>query len=575
MITALGFTLRRIRFRGSFVCACIALLLSGCASVSEPPSSQTASSQTGSHRSFRLAEIPVQDDSTLVRIDVPDLPPAAKPIDLIGIPDDMFQRIRHGFAMPDLKDELVLHHQQWYMNRPDYMRRMVERSSRYLYHIVDELEKRGMPMELALLPMVESAYNPMAYSRSKASGLWQFIPATGKRYNLDQDWWKDERRDIVASTNAALDYLQSIYEMHGDWHLALASYNWGEGAVGRAIGKNRAQGLPTDYLSLTMPQETRNYVPKLQALKNIFNSPSVLAQLDLPSVPNRPFFATVTTESHIDVNVAAKLAEMPVQEFVALNPAHNRPVIMRETPLVIPAEKVETFVSNLEAHEEDHKPLSAWQTYSFRSGDTLARIAKRFGMTIASLRNANGIKGKARFKQGQTLLVAGRATQNGSSPSSAASGSPSAIDSNDGAAKYSGQTITHTVARGESLFAIAQRYGTTVEVLKEVNGLPSIKLAIGTRLQVAATTRPLNLAATPKSISAQAEANVNEIRKTQQKETRTSPKIARYTVRRGDTLYSIARQFNVDTDDLLRWNRVSPRALRPGTTLTIQLAQNP
>ena len=235
MIKPLGLSLRHIRFRSGFVYACIALL-GGCASVMPPPGEQVAPSQPEGYRSLRIAEIPVYEDSTLLRIDVPDRPPVVKPVDLIGIPDDIFQRIRQGFAMPDLHDELVLHHQQWYMNRPDYMRRMVDRSSRYLYHIVDELEKRGMPMELALLPMVESAYNPMAYSRSKASGLWQFIPSTGKRYNLDQDWWKDERRDIVASTAAALDYLQSIYEMHGDWHLALASYNWGEGAVGRAIG---------------------------------------------------------------------------------------------------------------------------------------------------------------------------------------------------------------------------------------------------------------------------------------------------------------------------------------------------
>ena len=485
--------------RAIIVC-CAFALLSGCASITQPPGESEKPSQANGYRSLRLSEIAKGDDGTLDRIDVPDQPAIAKPIDLVGIPDDLFQRIRHGFAMPDLNDELVLHHQQWYMNRPDYMRRMVDRGSRYLYHIVDELEKRGMPMELALLPMVESAYNPMALSRSKASGLWQFIPSTGKHYNLDQDWWKDERRDIVASTNAALDYLQSIYEMHGDWHLALASYNWGEGAVGRAIGKNRAQGLPTDYLSLTMPQETRNYVPKLQALKNIFNNPSILAQLDLPNVPNRPFFATITTESHIDVQVAAKLAEMPVQEFVALNPAHNRPVIKPETPLAIPTEKLDTFISNLEAHEEDKKPLSSWQTYVFRSGDTLARIAKHFGMTIASLKAANEITGRDRVTQGRTLLVTGRASPDN-------------------------------------------------------NPLPAIAEAPSRKVD---------------------EKNVTKIKpESPQKTAGKKSKTMRYTVRRGDTIYSIAQQFNVDTDDILRWNRVSPKTLKPGTTLTIQLAQNP
>jgi membrane-bound lytic murein transglycosylase D len=178
-------------------------------------------------------------------------------IDLTLRENNLWDRIRNGFAMTDLNDDLVLYYQQWYQNRPDALRRMVERSRPYLHHIVEELEARGMPTELALLPMVESSFNPNAYSRAHASGLWQFIPATGKRFNLEQNWWRDERRDIVASTNAALDYLQSIYDMHGDWHLALASYNWGEGAVKRAIVKNESRGLPTDYPSLNMPNETR------------------------------------------------------------------------------------------------------------------------------------------------------------------------------------------------------------------------------------------------------------------------------------------------------------------------------
>ena len=291
---------------------CVVVLLAGCAGI-EPTSDQTPAGQAAKTSRFSRSTGAGQ----IERVELKD-GPKAQTVDLTNAPDDVFQRIRRGFGMPDINDDLVLYHQQWYLNRPDYLRRMVDRSSRYLYHIVDELERRGMPTEIALLPMVESAYNPMAYSRSKASGLWQFIPATGKRYKLDQNWWKDERRDVVASTAAALDYLQSIYEMHGDWHLALASYNWGEGAVGRAIGKNRAQGLPTDYLSLTMPNETRNYVPKLQALKNIFSSPALMAQLEIPSVPNHPYFETLTQTADIDVGIAAKLAEMPLDEFVAL-----------------------------------------------------------------------------------------------------------------------------------------------------------------------------------------------------------------------------------------------------------------
>ncbi|GHU04093.1 lytic transglycosylase [Betaproteobacteria bacterium] len=463
-----------------------ALFLAGCAGVA-PPSRQDGA-QSASVDPDKELSAPA---GALTPVELPEQARMPQAIDLVNDPDDLFQRIRHGFAMPDLYNDLVLYHQQRYMSRPDYLRRMVERSSRYLHHIVEELDKRGMPMELALLPMVESAYNPMALSRSKASGLWQFIPSTGKRYNLGQDSWKDERRDIVASTAAALEYLQLIYEMHGDWHLALASYNCGEGAVGRAIDKNLAKGLPTDYLSLNLPNETQNYVPKLQALKNIFRNPTLIAALDLPKVSNQPYFTTFTTDSHIDVKLAAKLAEMPVEEFVALNPAHKRQVIKPDTSLVIPAEKLETFVSNLEAHGDDNKPLSAWQTYTMRPGDRLEKIAPRFGTTVAQLKAANGIRGKERLSPGQTLLVPG----------------------------------TGPIARGKPT---PEKLGAQKPA--------SIKKPAGTPLKIASKT-------------------------------------TQYTVRPGDTLYSIARRFKVALEDLMRSNRVNPETLKPGTTLTIQLAE--
>lgn len=416
-------------------------------------------------------------DTKLPIIEVAAPKTLPEPIDLTSETDDLFQRMRNGYSMPDINNDLVLYHQQWFLNRPDYLRRVVERSSRYMHHIVEELEKRGMPMELALLPMVESAYNPMAYSRAKASGLWQFIPATGKRYNLDQNWWKDERRDIVASTAAALDYLQSIYEMHGDWHLALASYNWGEGAVGRAINKNKAQGLPTDYLSLTMPAETKNYVPKLQALKNIFSNPTLVAELGLQKIPNRPYFGTVTKNANIDVKVAAKLAEMPVQEFVALNPAHNRPVIKSDTPMVIPADKVDTFISNLEAHEDSNKPLSSWQSYTMRPGDKLEKIAPRFGMTVANLKAVNGIKGSIKVSPGLTLIVAGH--EGGDSSDMAALPEQPRLPSADPS-----PTASHVVRKGETLRSIAKRYKVSVAELSRLNHLRGDKVAPGTHLSL-------------------------------------------------------------------------------------------
>ena len=562
--------------------ACLVSLLSGCATVTQEPdrtSSQTPATATGLRipstesatstpslrRSSQLATASRPADASLPSIEIPPQPQITQVIDLTIDVDDLFLRMRNGFSMPDINNDLVLYHQQWYMSRPDYLRRMVERSSLYMHHIVEELDKRGMPMELALLPMVESAYNPMAYSRSKASGLWQFIPSTGKHYNLDQNWWKDERRDIVASTTAALDYLQSIYEMHGDWQLALASYNWGEGAVGRAINKNRALGLPTDYLSLTMPGETKNYVPKLQALKNIFSNPALLVELGLLKIPNRPFFSTVTKTANIDVNVAAKLAEMPIKEFVALNPAHNQPVIQSETPIIIPADKLDTFISNLETYESSNKPLSYWQSYTMHQGDKLEKIASRFGMTVANLKAANGIRGKFKVHSGITLLVAGQ--EGGDSPDAAPPAEQPRLPSADPTPVTAKTTASHTVRKGETLPVIAKRYGVSIAELKRINHLRSDKLVAGSRLMLASESKT----------SEKREAKSGKTADSPEKKdnAKNAPKTTRYVIRRGDTLTSIAKHFNVSKDDILRWNRISPNALKPGNALTIQLAQKP
>ncbi|WP_170285867.1 LysM peptidoglycan-binding domain-containing protein [Propionivibrio limicola] len=537
----------------------------------EPPITLAALSQASAGQPLPVVEIPVA-------------PATAETIDLTADTSDLFERVRMGFAMPDIYNDLVLHHMQYYQNRPDYLRRMVERGRLYMHHIVEELERRGMPTELALLPMVESAFNPTAYSRSHASGLWQFIPATGKRYKLDQDWWKDERRDIVASTSAALDYLQSIYEMHGDWHLALASYNWGEGAVGRAIAKNRAQGLPTDYLSLTMPAETRNYVPKLQALKNIFSDPALMAELRIPRVPNQPYFGTVTRNTDIDIKVAAKLAEMPVQEFVALNPAHNRPVIQSDTPMVIPAEKLDTFINNLEEHENSNKPLSSWQAYTLRPGDKLEKVAPRFGMTVANLRAVNGLNGKIKPKPGLTLLVAGN---DGSGSLDALPDLPEQPVVAEPKEASAPAPRAHTVRKGDTLPAIAKRYGMTVAEIKKLNKLKSGKLTAGARLQLAAEKPSKKTEEKQEKVVRKAEEKSSKAgaqkddrpakqanKSGKEKDTAKSSKVARYTVKPGDTIYSIAKRFNVGTNDLMRTNRITPATLKPGKTLTIQLARN-
>jgi membrane-bound lytic murein transglycosylase D len=332
----------------------------------------------------------------------PELPIS---IDLTLRTTDLWERIRHGFAMTNLNSDLVLHYQQWYQNRPDALRRMIERSRPYLHHIIEELEIRGMPTELALLPMVESSFNPMAHSPAAASGLWQFIPATGKRFNLEQNWWQDERRDVMASTSAALDYLQTIYDMHGDWHLALASYNWGEGAVKRAIEKNEARGLPTDYPNLTMPNETRHYVPKLQALKNILGSPETFHRLGLPRIENETYLASVAARRPMDVKTAARLANMSLEEFRHLNPSHNRPIIKPDTSVILPADRLDTFNNNLEKHEA---PLTQWQAYAVQSAERVNEIAARFGISVSELIQANGLPGNVRLAAGSKLLVPGQ-----------------------------------------------------------------------------------------------------------------------------------------------------------------------
>lgn len=396
-------------------------------------------------------------------------------IDRTAVHDDLWQRLRAGFAMPDLDNEVVLERTAFYAERPDYLQRMFDRSRLYLFHIVEELEKRHLPTELALLPMVESAFNPMAYSRAHASGLWQFIPGTGKRFELQQNWWYDARRDVLASTKAALDYLSFLYELHGDWHLALASYNWGEGAVGRAMARNRDAGLPTDYWSLAMPLETRHYIPKLQALKNLINDPEPFG-IVLGPIPNQPYFATYAKARDIDVYLAAKLAEMPVAQFVALNPGFNRPVIRAAvTPrIVLPADRIEVFHRNLV--QRDPKTLVSWKTYQPKKGDTFESIAKRYGMTLGQLKQINGIAPRARALPGLLVLPANRAALDGydSLPRMYAPPVPALP-----------RRIVHTVKRGETLASIARRYGVTETALRRWN--PGLKPTPGQHLTVEVT----------------------------------------------------------------------------------------
>ena len=322
----------------------------------------------------------------------------------IALPNDLWERIRKGYKMPNLETDLVTDRTQWYASKPDYLQRMGERSGRYLYYIVEEIERRNMPMELALLPFIESAFNPQAVSSARASGMWQFMPATGKSFDLKQNAFRDDRRDVQASTRAALDYLERLHKMFGDWHLALAAYNWGEGNVGKAIARNKRAGLPTKYTDLSMPMETRMYVPKLQAMKNIVGNPPQYG-VTLTSIPNHPFFQSVPLPRDMDVNVIAKLAEVSVEDFKALNPSASRPVLLAAgTPsILLPWDNAEVFQRNFETSSITR--MASWTAWIAPANMKVADAAKRVNMSEADFRAINNIPPRMQIKAGSALLV--------------------------------------------------------------------------------------------------------------------------------------------------------------------------
>lgn len=397
-------------------------------------------------------------------------------------PESIWKRVRDGFAMEDIDGPLVKRHQAWFINHPDYFQRMIERSRLYLYFIVDEIDKRNMPMEVALLPMIESAFNPIAYSRARAVGIWQFMPSTGKRYGLQQNWWYDGRRDVLTATRAALDYLETLHGQFGDWQLALASYNWGENAVARAMSRNRAQRKSTEYKHLRMPRETRNYLPKLQAVKNIIANPSLLRS-PLEDIPDQPYFTTIPAPDHIDLQLAAYLAEMSVDDFRLLNPGHTRPVIMSNGShsLLLPAEKAGIFHANLKSYE---RPLLSWQTYTLKKNENLNMVAAKFNMTPARLREINGLKGHVAVPSGRSLLVPltedGTASNLGETWNSPQFQAPEDL--------YGGKVV-YRVRPGDSLYYLASKHRVSVAALKEWNHLKGNHLRIGQRLTIYSNPR--------------------------------------------------------------------------------------
>ena len=393
----------------------LACLLSSIANAQTTPANPSAATINESGSALPVASpastpVPAQVNAaaeekaiTIDAAPVIKIEPTATREQLPVLRGDMWGRIRNNFGMSDLSDEWVQKQEQWYSSRPEYITRMTERSRKYMYHIVEELERRKMPSELALLPFIESAFNPQAMSSAKAAGMWQFIPGTGRDFSLKQNTFRDDRRDVLASTRAALDYLQKLYGMFGDWHLALAAYNWGEGSVQRAIKKNQASGLGTQYSDLNMPAETRNYVPKLQAVKNIVANPQVF-NARLPEIANHPYFLAVNITRDIDVPLAAKLADVKLDDFKALNPSANKPVILAAgTPqILLPWDNAGVFESNLASHRGQ---LATWTAWKVPATIRAADAAGKFGMNEANFRSVNNIPPRMLIKAGSTLLV--------------------------------------------------------------------------------------------------------------------------------------------------------------------------
>ncbi|MDM0045666.1 transglycosylase SLT domain-containing protein [Variovorax dokdonensis] len=382
-------------------------------------------------------------------------------------PVDMWDRIRRGFAMPDLDNDLVHDREQWYATRPDYIQRMTERSNKYIFFIVEELERRNMPTELALLPYIESAFNPQAVSSARAMGMWQFMPATGSDYDLKQNIFRDDRRDVIASTRAALDYLQRLYDMFGDWQLALAAYNWGEGSVGRAIKKNQSAGLGTTYSDLNMPAETRMYVPKLQAVKNIVANPSKFG-VDLPYISNHPYFTTVELTRDLDVDLAAKLADVRIEDFRALNPAAHKPVLLAAgTPnILLPWDNGVIFERNFKALTEGQ--YASWTAWTVPETMTAANAAQRAGMSETDLRAVNNIPPRMMIKAGSTLIV----------PRSArVKEDVAAVVADSGQLSFQPEVVTRRTSvrtRGnESVTSVARRYKLSPSSVAEWNDVPT------------------------------------------------------------------------------------------------------
>jgi membrane-bound lytic murein transglycosylase D len=540
-------------------------LLAACATTRTPPSAAAlAPAAAAADPPAPVASLPAsatgpqpQGDSLPV-LDAtdPTLRALTTPEPAIGaISGDLFDRMRHGFTLADVDQPAIDRELNWYANHPDYLERTWGRSELYLHYIVDELQKRNMPLELALLPVVESAFEPYAYSRARAAGLWQFISDTGRRFGLKQNWWYDGRRDVVESTRAALDYLQAMHdEFGGDWLLAVAGYNCGERTIASAIEQNQRAGRPTDFWHLKLPAETRGYVPKLMAMRRLVKNPEAYG-LEFSRIPDQPYFTQISTGGQVDLQVVADLAGITKDELYELNPAFHRWATDPTGPysLLVPSDVAPGLEAALLGLTPEQRMRV--QQYDVRPGDTVAAIARRFGTTPAVLRELNGMASSERLTTDLALRVP---AANYELPEKAAR---AAMLVDRGVAPRRGtRPVVHVVRRGDSLWSIAQRLGTDVRTLASLNNMrTSDTLRAGQKLIVSERARASGGAGSGAARAAPAADG--------------SGRRVTYTVRSGDTLYSIARVLQVTVADLMGWNGLGKRSIiKPGQQLVAFVA---
>ncbi|MEW6645647.1 MAG: LysM peptidoglycan-binding domain-containing protein [Pseudomonadota bacterium] len=467
-------------------------------------------------------------------------------------PQDIWERIRDGMTLPDHEHAGVRADLEWYASHQGYLDRVVTRASPYLHLVVEAIEERNLPTELVLLPVVESAYQPFAYSHGRAAGLWQFIPGTGRRFDLKQSWWYDGRRDVAAATRAALDYLEYLRDhFDGEWLLAIAAYNSGEGTVKRAVARNKARGKPTDFWSLDLPRETRGYVPKLLAISRLIKDPEAHG-VSLGPVPNEPFLTSVELDSQIDLALAAELAEISLEDIYLYNPGFNRWATDPDGPhdLLLPVERVDTFKQRLADYPPERRVR--WERHRVKGGESLLQIAQNYRTTVELLKSVNNLRGNI-IRVGDTLTIP-VARQKLASYRLSEEQRLIATQNQP----RDGRRIDYQVKNGDSLWSIARRYDVGVNELARWNGMAPRDPLLPGRTLVIWTDATAEVAAA-----------ANPARFSHPFSSSTRQRIG-YTVRSGDSLHAISQRFRVSVDNLISWNKLdSKKVLRPGQRLTL------